>query len=156
MKHFITFVFCLLISTLFAQNKGINLIHIKSSDTTFLKENRRIKIKTFDGQSTAGKFIIINDSTISIKSRVVALDSVLTIRKASAFSTIIRPISIGFGAILIGSGIALINVNTQADSYGFANVVGVSFITIGLPLFIAPLPLKKHPNNKWKYEIVTD
>jgi len=156
MKYFITFVFCLSMTALFAQNRGINLIHNKSNDTTFLKENRRIKVKTADGHAIAGKFKIMNDSEIIIKNQVVSMDSIVFIRKASAFSTIIRPVSIGFGVIFIGSGIALTSVDAPSDSYGIANAIGIGFITIGLPLFIAPIPLQKHPNKKWKYEILNE
>ncbi len=56
--------------------------------------------------------------------------------------------------MFIGSGTALTSVDTPSDSYGIANAIGIGFIIIGLPLFIAPLPLQKHPNKKWKYEIV--
>ena len=61
MKHFITFIFCLPFSIAFAQNKGINLIKNTSNDTAFLKENRRIKVKTLEGKSIAGKFTIVNE-----------------------------------------------------------------------------------------------
>ena len=67
MKHFITFVFCLAITVVFAQNKGINLIKNTSNKTIFLKEYRRIKVKTTDKKAIAGKFTVLNDSTISIK-----------------------------------------------------------------------------------------
>ncbi len=87
MKYFIAFVFCLATTGLFAQNKGINLINNKSNDTTFLKENRRIKVKTTAGKAIAGQFTVINDSEISIKNRAISMDSIVTIRKASGFSS---------------------------------------------------------------------
>ena len=106
MKHFITFVFCLAITVVFAQNKGINLIKNTSNKTIFLKEYRRIKVKTTDKKAIAGKFTVLNDSTISIKNIIIPIDSIISIRNASTVSTIVRTTSIAVGStfILIGLG----------------------------------------------------
>lgn len=150
MKHFITFIFCLAMTTLFAQNKGINLIKNTSNDTTFLKENRRIKVKTTDGHAIAGKFTVINDSEISIKNKVILIDSIVSIRKASTVSTILRTTSIAVGGafILVGFG------GLVAGPYGY--LAAAVFTPPGLVFFILPFTVKKHPNNKWTYEIVND
>ena len=87
-------VFCLTITTFFAQGKGINLINNKSNDTTFHKEHRRIKVKTTDGKTVAGEFTVLNDSEISIKGRIIPIDSIISIRKASTFSTILRKLQL--------------------------------------------------------------
>ena len=150
MKYFITFIFCLAMTTLFAQNKGINLIKNTSNDTTFLKENRRIKVKTTDGKSIAGKFSLVSDSEINIKGKIIQIDSIVSIKKASTFSAIARPISISIGAFTIGGSIALI-------AEGGLAVLGAVFaLPIGLPLFIVPFTTNKHSIKKWKYEIVNE
>lgn len=146
MKHFITFIFCLVFTIAFGQNEGINLIKNTSNDTTFLKENRRIKVKTTDGKSIAGKFSIVNNSEIQIKDQVIAIDSIVSIKKASTFSAIARPISITVGAVFILAGIA------GVASGGYA-VLLAAFILPGLPLFIVPFTTNKHPVKKWTYEI---
>lgn len=146
MKHFIMIIFCLVITTVFAQNKGINLIKMTSKDTTFLKENRRVKVKTTDGKSIAGKFSIVNSSDIQIKGQVIAIDSIVSIKKASTFSAIARPISITVGAIFIVAAVG------GAVSGGYAVLLAV-FILPGLPLFIVPFTTNKHPVEKWTYEI---
>lgn len=146
MKHFITLIFCFAFTIGFAQNKGINLIKKTSNDTTFLKENRRIKVKTTDGKSIAGKFSIVNSSEIQIKGQVIAIDSIVSIKKASTFSAIARPISITFGAVFILAAVG------GVASGGYAVLLGV-FILPGLPLFIVPFTTNKHPVEKWTYEI---
>ena len=150
MKHFITFIFCLAMTTLFAQNKGINLIKNTSNDTTFLKENRRIKVKTLEGKSIAGKFTITNDSEINIKGRIISMDSIVSIRKASTFSAIASPISIVVGGALLVGGMA----GLAAGGYGV--LLTAAFLPPGLPLFIVPFTANKHPVTKWKYEIVNE
>ena len=150
MKHFITLIFCLAFYIAFAQNKGINLIKSTSNDTTFLKENRRIKIKTTDGKSIAGKFTITNDSEINIKGRIISMDSIVSIRKASTFSAIASPISIVVGGALLVGGMA----GLAAGGYGV--LLTAAFLPPGLPLFIVPFTANKHPVTKWKYEIVDE
>jgi uncharacterized membrane-anchored protein len=140
-----------------AQTKGINLIKLKSNDTTFLKENRRIKVKTLDGKSVAGKFIIVNDSEINIKGRIISMDSIVSIRKASTFSTILRTTSISIGTVAVVGGFAMA-VSEPPKSMGYAsgaaNSAGIGVFIIGLPFLITPLTVKKHPVKKWSYEIV--
>jgi hypothetical protein len=148
MKYFITLVFCLAITALFAQNKGIGLLKNDSRSLTFLKENQRIKIKTIDGQRIAGKFTVVNDSTISIKNNIIPLDSIATIRKESTFSSILRRVSISIGAVLLASGIGLV------AGGGIGAIAAIGILPVGLPLFIVPLTVNKHPTTKWKYQIV--
>ena len=90
MKHLTTLLFCLAVTTIFAQNKGINLIIKKSNDTTFIKENKRIKIITIDRKCFAGKFTVLNDSTICIKDRNFSIETITKIKKASTFSGILE------------------------------------------------------------------
>lgn len=149
MKHFITFIFCLAFTICFAQDRGINLIKNTLNDTTFLKENRRIKVKTLDGKSVAGKFSIINDSEINIKGRIISMDSIVSIRKSSTFSAIASPISIVVGGALLVGAIG----GLAAGGYGF--LMTAAFLPPGLPLFIIAFTANKHPIKKWKYEIVS-
>lgn len=134
----------------FAQNREINLIKNTTNDTTFLNENRRIKVKTLDGKSVAGKFSVINDSVIKIKETVIAVDSIISIKKAFTFTAIARPISVFVGGIFLLVGVAALALG------GIGAVVAVVLIPVGLPLFIVPFTTNTHPIKKWKYEIVSE
>ena len=151
---FLVFICCSKSNLIFAQNRGINLSKNESKHTIFIKENQRIKIKSIDGHSIAGKFTIINDSVISIKNKNFKMDEIITIRKASTFSSILRPVSITIGGVFIIGGIALATAKTSGIYGGAAILAGVSLAIIGLPIFIVPLTVNKHSNKKWKYEIV--
>ena len=150
MKHLLTFIFCLVFTITFGQNKGINLIKNTSNDTTFLKENCRIKVRILEGKSIAGKFTIVNYSEINIKGTIIPMDSIVSIRNASTFSVIVSPISTVIGSILIAGSIVLI-------AEGGLAVIGAALaLPVALPLFIVPFTANKHPVKKWKYEIVSD
>jgi hypothetical protein len=143
----IAFVFCY--TTLaFAQEKDMYLINKKSKDATFLEENRRIKVFTLNGKAKAGKFKILDDKTIIIKNDTLALESIVKIRKASTFSAIAGPVSIGIGTIFLGGAIW----GLAAGGYGI--IFTILFTPPGLPLFIVPLTARMHARNKWEYEIV--
>ena len=156
MKYLTIMMFFLAVTTIFAQNKGINLINKKSNDTTFIKENKRIKIITIDRKCFAGKFTVLNDSTICIKDRNFSIETITKIKKASTFSGILRTISISVGTIFVAGGVGLATSNSSsAGNYGgLAQVLGVALFITGLPLVIVPLTENKHQVKKWKYEIV--
>lgn len=128
------------------QEKGVILQRKDSSSTTFLKENKRIKVKLLNGKVHVGKFIIANDSTISIRNNEISLDSIAKIKRRSVFNTIITPIIIYYGVSFTGIGILLIATQTYAE-------VGVIFSAIGIPMLIGPLTSESHRPSKWNYSI---
>ena len=159
MKHILTIIFCLAFTICLAQKKGINLIKTSRNDTTFIKENKRIKIKTFDGKSISGKFTIVNDSAITIKGKTITMDSIVSIRKASTFSTILRTTSISIGTTLVVGGFAVAaSKPTKNEGYvgGFGRAAAGATAILGFPFIFVPLTVKKHPNKKWTYEIVNE
>lgn len=132
--------------------KGIKLTYKENQKTTFLAENRRIKVFTINGKSKAGKFRILDENTIIIKNDTLALDSLVKIRRASTFSAIASPIAIFIGgsAIIVGVGSGVFGAVT--DGYGL--LATIVLLPPGLPLFIVPLTANKHNKNKWEYEIL--
>ena len=148
MKKAIVIIFLIISQTIFSQQKGLHLIHNKKNDTVFLVENRRIKIREANGDYTAGKFTIVNDSTISIKNKIIPLDSIVKVRKASRFSAIASPVAITIGSIFLTGGIA----GAVAGGYGL--LATVILVPPGLPLFIVPFTANRHKKEKYRYEIV--
>lgn len=147
-------LFFYLFTSVNAQQKGINLI--KKEDTIFLKENRRIKIKTTDGKIIAGKFKIINDSVISIENRSFLIDSVVAITKESMFSAIIKPvfIAIGAGMIIGGSGLIISDIGKPRGYGDIATAGGILALALGTLLFVLPQTDSKKKKRKWKFEII--
>ena len=148
MKKTITILFFISIQIVLSQQKGLHLIHNKKNDTVFLVENRRIKIMEANGNYVAGKFSIVNDSTINIKNKIIPLDSIVKVRKASTFSAIASPIAVSIGAIFLTFGIG----GAVAGGYGL--LATVILVPPGLPLFIVPFTANRHKKEKYKYEIV--
>lgn len=139
--------FLLFTITTFSQEKGIYLINKKTKDSIFLIENKRIKIKILEGKSIAGRFIIVDENTISIKGQSFPLDSIVKIRRESTFSAITRPISLVLGSILVVNGIAFVSIG------GIAAYYGSILLLPGIPITIIPLSKNKHETPKWEYHI---
>jgi hypothetical protein len=146
-KVLLLFVF--LVSGLFltAQESGISLKKENSRKSVFLKENKRIKIRTVGGEKIIGNYTIVDDETITIKGQKVGLDSIVSISKHSRFSSVASPVFVGVGSIYAAAG----TVGLIAGGYG---VLLAPLIPLGLPLILVPILANKHKRKAWKYEIV--
>ncbi|MEI7509579.1 MAG: hypothetical protein WCJ62_08960, partial [Flavobacterium sp.] len=69
------FMMLFISSLVHSQVKGIILNDKKTGEVEFLKENKRIKIVTNDGNHFTGRFKIIDDKTIEIDDENILLDS---------------------------------------------------------------------------------
>jgi hypothetical protein len=130
-----------------AQESGISLKKENSRKSLFLKENKRIKIRTVAGEKIIGNYTIVNNETIMIKKQTVALDSIVSISKHSRFSSIASPVFAVIGSVFVTVGTA----GLIAGSYG---VLAAPLIPLGLPLVLVPILASKHKSTAWKYEIV--
>ena len=148
MKRFTTVLFLFFfISFCYAQQRGIYLTSKKGSGHTYLVENRRIKVKLHNNQKIAGNFKIIDTATIVIKGTEIKIDSILKIRKASTFSTVLSPISIASGGLLTMAGVSVLT------SGGYLASVGIIPMVYGSVFIIVPLIGKQHKRDKWNYKI---
>ena len=130
-----------------AQESGIYLKKENSKKSTFLKENKRIKIRTVAGENIIGNYKIVDEKKIMIKNQTVALDSIVSISKHSRFSSIASPIFVLVGSVFVAVGTAGLIVG----SYG---VLAAPLIPLGLPLILVPILANKHKSAAWKYQVV--
>ncbi len=130
---------------MYAQESGISLINTKTDNVDFIKENRRVVIKTADGKKYRGKFKIINTESIRIRKDTIAINSVEKIR--------IRPIIVNvLSKTLLIIGTTAIVAGAAAGGYGVLVIpVGVLIDGVGL---ILPLLPYDHLNKNWDYKIV--
>lgn len=131
----------------YSQQLGIYLMSKKGNRQTYLPENRRIKITLNNGKKIAGHFKILNQDTIIIKEVEINLDSIIKIRRASNFSTILTPISVANGSVLAIVGTILLNSGSYLASVGTVPLI------YGSVFIIVPLIGKKHSSKNWNYKI---
>ena len=157
-KHlFMKKLFLLIISVFFfnaamSQNNIIKITKLNTNKEKIIKENRRIKLKTSDGQKIKGRFKVENNSTIIIDDVRINLSDIEELKRnprltsilTSGFLIYVGTITAGF-AVLIGA---------LADSNAFWFVLpAVGMIYTGLK---SPNINKNHKTDKgWKFEIIS-
>jgi hypothetical protein len=95
----------LLHTAMVAQDKGLHITDNETAESRFIKENKRIRIKTIEGDRITGNFIIIDADTILIDENTIALSSVAKIKR--------HPRLYG---ILVGSAITYLGIITVSFS----------------------------------------
>ncbi len=147
MKNLFVLFFFLVSISLLAQGK---VLVIQKNNTEFskeIKENKRIKIETKDGQKLYGRFTVVDSTSIMIGENVIMLDDIVKMKKKSLFGTIVNPIFIVYGSFMIIAGVATVGTG------GWGAVIGGSFIIGGMPLVLIPSISNNHPIEDWKYSI---
>ena len=141
-------IFLFLFSMLsFAQSKVLVIQKNNSDFSKEIKENKRIKIQTKEGEKLYGRFTIIDSSSIMIKGKVVLLDEILMMKKKSLFATITNPIFIVTGVFFIAGGI----IGISAGGYGY--IAGIALLPSGAAITLISILSNNHPSEKWRYSI---
>ncbi|TXD51640.1 MULTISPECIES: hypothetical protein [unclassified Polaribacter] len=109
-KVAILFFSLFFITQIFSQNKAIKITNTSSKKEKEIKENKRVKIKTINGQEISGRFKVKNDNTIVIKNNLIRLHNILEIKRDSLFiailtSTFFVYLGTGFAIYALFSGL---------------------------------------------------
>lgn len=130
----------------YSQEKSI-VVHKKNSEKTKeIAENKRIKVVTVDGKKYYGRFTIIDSASILIEGNAVALDSITRIRRRSLFGTIVNPIVVVFGTVLIIAAAAF-----GPGPYGGFYVV--AFLPPGITMVSIAAISSSYKSKNWEYSI---
>lgn len=141
-------IFLFLFSMLtFAQSKVLVIQKNNSDFSKEIKENKRIKIETKEGEKLYGRFTIIDSSSVMIEGKVILLDEIFKIKKKSLFATITNPIFIVTGVFFIAGGI----VGISAGGYGY--IAGIALLPSGTAITLISILSNNHTSNKWSYSI---
>ncbi len=147
MKYLILFIFIPFI--FFAQEKQLQITKIEDGKTFIIKENKRVKIKTMNGEKLFGKIKFIDNNTILIDEKSIKLDDIKFIRKRNLSTTIIATSFIIVGAFTLGLAPILVIGDTQAALTVFLSSVGISSFAILLPSLS-----KKYSNSTYNFQII--
>ena len=151
-KLIFLFLSLFFLNCLVAQEKAIKIFNEKTGKEIIIKENKRIRIKTLDGEKISGRYKILDDETIILKNQRIKLSQIEKIKK--------NPLGI--------------SILTNGVFYsGGAFIAGVTFFAyiLGAPaaIFLTTIPAAafiygrtKSPNilkgykatGDWKYEII--
>ena len=111
-----------------------------------IAENKRIRVVTLDGKKYYGRFTIIDSASIQIEGNVVALNSITKIRRKSLFGTIVNPIVIVFGTVLIITA-------AVAGSGPYGGIVVAVFLPPGIAMASIAAISSSYKSKNWEYSI---
>lgn len=137
---------------LMAQNQAIKITNINTNKEKIIKENKRIKLITFDGRKIKGRFEIENNSTIVVDNVRFDLSDIDALKRNPLLTSIVTS---GFliygGALAAGFGV-LIGVLVDSTAF-WLTIPAAGMIYTGIK---SPNFNKNHKTDKgWKFEIIT-
>ena len=147
MKQLFLLFFFLFSIAVISQSNILVIQKLNSNFTKEIKEHKRIKVWTKDGQKLYGRFTIKDSISIIIEEKVILLEDIIKMKKKSLFGTIANPIFIVYGSFMIIAGVVTVGTG------GWGTIVGGSFIIGGMPLVLIPSISNKHPIQDWEYSI---
>ncbi len=153
MKKTTLLLFSLMLANLaFAQQRAIQLSSPDSEKVVLIPENKRIKIRTADGQKLSGRFRIAGENTIAINEQEIALSDIESIKRNPLLLTIF---SSGFliygGALTAGMG-AIIGMFVQTSGFWLL-IPGAAMIYAGIK---SPNILKNYrAGGNWQFDLIT-
>ncbi|MFP4847024.1 hypothetical protein [Winogradskyella sp. PE311] len=151
-KNFLIAISLLFFNIIIGQNNAIKITNINSNKEKIIKENKRIKLTTFDGRKIKGRFKIENSSTIIIDDVRIDLPDIDSLKRNPLLVSIFTS---GFliygGAVMAGFGVL---IGVLVDSAAFwLTIPAAGMIYTGIK---SPNFNKNHKKDKgWKFEIIT-
>lgn len=129
-------------TTSFAQEKVLQLEHNERGITRTIKENKRVRVKTNDGQKYKGRLVIVDANTISLDGTPISLTDIEKIKRDPLLLGTVATIGfIYLGAITIGIG-AIVLAFVDGASAVPIFIGGGGLVALGI-LNPSYLPAKK-------------
>lgn len=136
---------------LIAQNQAIKITNINTNKEKIIEENKRIKLKTFDGRKIKGRFMIENDSTIIVDNVRIQLSDIDALKRNPLLTSILTSGFLIYGGVLTAGFGVIIGVWVDSTAFWLAiPAAGMIYTGIKSPNFN-----KNHKTDRgWKFEII--
>ena len=150
-KIAILFLSVFFVTLLPAQEQALKLSSPASTKAVIIKENKRIKIRTADGEKITGRFRITENNVIRIKDQRIEISDIQAIKRNPLLLSLF---SSGFliyaGALTAGMG-AIIGIFVESSGFLLA-IPGAAMIYAGIK---APNVLKNYKvEDNWDIQLI--
>ena len=136
-------------STVFSQQKAVEITNIKTGKVKFFDENQRIKIRTLDGKKYVGILKFSDSLTIIINNKSIKIDSLQSIKKQPKVLATVKTVILVAGLTIVGSSLVVASGGGNAAFLLFTVGSGVT-ISAGLLEGINT----NNSDNKWTFKII--
>jgi hypothetical protein len=153
MRKVVILLFSLFFTTQFlAQEQAIKISSPNSEKEVIIKENKRIKIRTIEGDKISGRFRMLENNAIQIKDQIIALADIESIKRNPLFLSIFGTgLLIYGGALAVGMG-AIIGIFIQPSGFLLA-IPGAAMVYAGIK---SPNVLRNYKAaDNWGFEVIT-
>lgn len=130
-----------------AQHGAIKITDNESQKEIIIKENKRIRLKTVEGEKISGRFTIIDANTILVKGMEIHLSEIRKIKKNPLVVSILTNAAIAY---FVSVGTLLTYLVTGSSEV--AVILGLSGITYSI--IKSPNILKGYKTDAWNIEII--
>lgn len=131
-------IFSLLFAAnILAQSGALAITNLETQKVRVIKENKRIRINTTNGEKLQGRFSILDENTIALDGRNITLNEIVVIRRHPLFNTIfIKTNLIHIGALSLFFGVLGTALSTGLSEDGIERYAplagGVSLLAAGI------------------------
>lgn len=150
----VTFILLILFSLpMVSQERVLEMYHSGKEKQRIFKENRRVKVKTLDGEKYIGRFRIIDNQTIEIEGNRIPLSHIGNIKSRSIVAGIAGTLVTIYGATVFLGGILMLAIFPR-DSLSFGIFsAGAIIMTSGI-LFNEFA--RNQRSSKWSFKITEE
>ncbi|PLX09638.1 MAG: hypothetical protein C0596_01055 [Marinilabiliales bacterium] len=160
MRRFVYLLFLVLFcSNLFAQSNVLSITKESSGREKIFNEGTKIRVFTNDGISYKGKFVIVDENTISIGSDTLVLSNIDNIRIKNIWGIL-------GGSAIIGAGgfISYTGFNLFFTSFSQGDIAILVSTIVGIPIGITGITIasggvllliwnRNYEDVEWEYSI---
>ena len=152
MKILIVLTFIMFLSNLsWAQESALKITNTTTQKEVIIKENKRIKIKTLDGNKISGRFKLKN-TTILIGKEQIELEDIQSIKPNPVLISVLGSGVLIYGGIITAGFGVIIGVFVDSTAFLLA-IPGAAMIYAGIQ---SPNISKNYKRDKnWNFEIIT-
>jgi hypothetical protein len=147
----LTLFFLLLFSQQILAQQALEISSTGGDKMKLFKENKRVKVKTIQGEKHIGRFQIIDSQNIEIEGNIIPLSSIANIKSRSIVAGIAGTVLIVYGAFVVGVGLVYGSAFDTPTAVYISAVFGGLIVIPGI--FFNEFA-KNHRNQKWSYKIV--
>jgi hypothetical protein len=136
-------------TTVFSQQRTIEITNIQTGKVKFFEENQRIKIRTLDRKKHIGILKFQDGQTIIIKDKSIKIDSIQSIKNQPKGLATVKTVVLAAGLATVTS--SLVAASKGDDSAFMLFAVGTG-VTIGAGLLEGVNA--NYTERKWKFKIM--
>lgn len=149
MKNILYIVLFLISSTVFSQQKAIEITNNKKGSIIIFTENQRVKIRALNGKKFIGNLKISDSITLLVDNHSIKIDSLQSIKRQPKTLGTVKTIVLATGLTIVGY--SLVGASTGNESALMLLTIG-SGTTIGAGLLESIYP--NNSNDKWTFKII--